>query len=92
MSYKLEEIPNSDTLFMRAHVKLLKKQNFDLADPVPPNIFREHQGAMSTDWNKYSTLEQTRARGNPNLNGVIGMKLGDVRNIPPLEVIHTYCD
>ena len=44
---------------------------------------------MSTDWNKYSTLEQTRARGNPSLNGVIGMNVGDVRNIPPLEVIHT---
>lgn len=45
---------------------------------------------MSTDWSKYSTPEETQQRArDPELNGVIEMNVGNVREIPPLEVKHT---
>ncbi len=88
MNYKIENIPNEDSLYMRAHIAILKNQDYILTDPVPPNIFREHKGSMSADWSEHSTPEETRARKDPELNGVVGMNVGDVRDIPPLEVKH----
>lgn len=45
---------------------------------------------MSTDWAKYSTPEESRNRANrPEDNGVVEMRVGDVRAIPGLTVEHT---
>ena len=88
MKHKPEELPDYHSLYMRVHIALLKKRNYNLTDDVPPNIFREHRGSMSTDWCKYSSPEETRARKDPNSNGVIGMNVGEVKNIPPLLVKH----
>jgi hypothetical protein len=54
-----------------------------------PSAFREHEGGMSTDWAKYRTPAQTLAAARiPNDNGVIGLIVGRVRQIP-LQVTHT---
>jgi hypothetical protein len=79
-----ESVPDADRLFMRVHVALVTDGN------VRPNVFREHDGAMSTDWEKYSTAEQTRDRGRePSKNGVIALVAGVVRSIEDLEVRHS---
>ena len=85
-----EEIPNAGKLFMRVHVRQLLK------DKLHPGIFRPHRGrstdspaGMSTDWEKYSTAEQTRNRHpNPESNGVISLIAGIIRSIEGLRVQH----
>jgi len=52
-------------------------------------IFREHQGAMSVDWERYSTPSETRNRHpDPNSVGVITLGAGAVRSIDGMEVRH----
>lgn len=85
MPWESEEIPNTDLLFMRVHRTYLD------ADGTPlPGAFRDHNGGMSTDWNKYSTALETlnRAR-DPSVNAVISMNVGDVREIPRQVVQHS---
>jgi hypothetical protein len=59
-----------------------------------PGIFREHAAppvppAISVDWERYSTAEQTRSRArNPEKNGVVAFVARDVRAIPGMEVMH----
>jgi hypothetical protein len=45
---------------------------------------------MSTDWEKYSSAEETQARSkNPKDNAVISMISGEVGKVPGLVVEHT---
>jgi hypothetical protein len=64
---------------------------------LQPGVFQDKkgdppqhsEGGMSTDWEKYSTPQQTRERAkNPADNAVIGLPVGPVTKIP-LEVKHT---
>jgi hypothetical protein len=78
-----EQIPVHAKLYMRAHKVFL--YNGELA----PGVFRDHQGGMSTEWDKYSTPDEVRARcKKPLENGIIEMTAGDVIGIP-LTVSHT---
>jgi hypothetical protein len=78
-----EHIPEPDRLFMRVHVKLLPTRQ------LHAGIFRERLGAMSVDWERYSSAEDTRGRApNPDENGVIALITGDVRRIEGLSVEH----
>ncbi|MHA1783818.1 MAG: hypothetical protein ACTSVY_09220 [Candidatus Helarchaeota archaeon] len=89
MIWESEEIPNKDFLFMRAHINNLIDLNSLPPKGPHPNIFREHGGAMSTDWDKYSTAEETRGRkGHPELYQVVKLNVGEVREIEPLMVKH----
>ena len=87
-SWESEEIPDEDSLLMRVH------QNYmdDEGEPIPA-AFRNHpskNGGMSTDWERYSTPEQTRARARqPGANIVIAILTRAVRSIPNQLVIHT---
>jgi hypothetical protein len=68
---------------MRVHVKSLTERQ------LHPGIFRERQGAMSVDWERYSSAEDTRGRAlSPDENGVIALVTGDVRRIEGLSVEH----
>jgi hypothetical protein len=80
----IEHIPGPERLFMRVHVDLVRTRQ------LHPGIFREHDGAISVDWEKYSRAEDTRGRGQslPNENGVIALVTGDVRRIEGLSVEH----
>jgi len=91
LPWDIEDIPDADALYMRIH-------NADIdADGEPmPRAFRLRkdkdgvpEAGMSTDWNKYSTAEQSRQRARvPNDNAIISMNVGDVRSIPDQKVEH----
>ena len=79
-----EEIPDSHRLFMRVHVNGL------LEGELHPGVFREIDGSISTDWEKYSTAEKSRNRATqPEKNGVIALIAGGVRRIEGLAVRHS---
>jgi hypothetical protein len=79
----IENIPDPDRLFMRVANGWLPSRI------LHPGIFRETGGAVSVDWEKYSTAEQTRYRArNPSQFGVIALVAGKVRKIEGLSVQH----
>jgi hypothetical protein len=54
-----------------------------------PGVFRENEGAISLDWSKYATANQTRYRAfRPENNGIIALVAGQVRSISGLSVDH----
>ena len=78
-----EDIPNAASVFMRIHRRWAPNGE------ALPGAFRDHAGGMSVDWDKYSTPEETRARGRlPSENGVIGTGVGAIRTIEGLSVEH----
>ncbi len=81
----IEHIPDPDRIFMRMH-----EGGLTVTRQFHPGIFREHDGAMSVDWEKYSSAKETRSRAkkNPGQNGVIALVAGDVRGIEGLSVEH----
>lgn len=95
--WTVEEIQNDDTLFMRVHKNL-----FDPTGEVLPSAFRNHgdpsdssrEPGMSTDWQKYSSAEDCRARvrvvgKDPDNYGVVRLPVGPIRQIPEQRVAHT---
>lgn len=83
--WPVEEIPDCDSLFYRVLVAALR------ADRKPhPGVFSENKGSMSTDWGKYSTARETRARpGSPEKFAVLAMIVGKIREIDGLKVRHS---
>ena len=84
-----EAIPDGDHLFVRVHRQWLRKNG-----SVAPGFFKnrpdERTGAMSTDWSKYSTPDETRVRAKkPHDNAVGRLIVVDVRAIPEQMVVHT---
>jgi hypothetical protein len=82
----VEQIPNEDRLFYRIH------KSYVVDGEVVPGAFQERgEGAergMSTDWEKYSTAEETRQHSKiPADNGIAAFLAGAVRAID-LEVSH----
>jgi hypothetical protein len=66
----------------------------NLGDDGTPNVgaFRDHCGGMSTDWNKYSSAQETLNRARvPGHNAIIEMNVEDVRSIPHQSVQHSPC-
>jgi hypothetical protein len=81
--WPVESIPSGDTIYRRAH-----KQKFKNGE-AQPSAFELTDG-MSTDWEKYSTAQQARQRAaKPIANGVVSLRVGDVREISPLTVDHS---
>lgn len=85
-----EPIPDDERLFMRVHKQYLKPNRVSI------HCFRNHvdeqsgRPGMSTDWSKYATAEECRARARrPSDNGVIELRVGQVRQIPGQTVEHT---
>jgi hypothetical protein len=71
-----EAIPDADFLYLRVPRRSWIENKLA--------VFRDHEGAMSTDWEKYSTPEETRqrARRNPADYGVLRMECRLVRSVP----------
>jgi hypothetical protein len=85
--WESEDIPDDAILYMRIH-----KNNLKSGHPIINNVFRlrPNEIGMSTDWDKYSTPQETRKRAkNPLDNAVIALSVGEVRRIPNQEVIHS---
>ncbi|MBW4618834.1 MAG: hypothetical protein KME17_05685 [Cyanosarcina radialis HA8281-LM2] len=88
--WESEDIPNTDRLFMRVH-----SQNIDENGKLKPGAFRNLPkdlpgSGMSTDWEKYSTPEETQKRARkPSENAVIQLVCEEVRQVPGQTVTHT---
>jgi hypothetical protein len=81
--WAVEEIPNDHFLFMRIHANWLKHGE-------PLGAFKDIEGGMSTDWEKYSTAQQARDRARkPNENGVVKLNVGKIRELQDMSVVHT---
>jgi hypothetical protein len=81
--WKIEEIPGAARVFYRVHIRQL------VDNELHPGIFREQNGSMSLDWERYSTSFESRNRAmEPALNGIVALIASTVRSIEPLQVIH----
>jgi hypothetical protein len=86
--WPVEEIPDDDALYMRVHRQWIKPDGS--LWPVSSKNRPDDSGGMSTDWDRYSTPEETRSRGRrPADNAVIAMNVGAVRAIPEQSVVHS---
>jgi hypothetical protein len=84
LSFPVEEIPDADPVFMRAHCNLLRDGE------IVPGVFRAHDAGMSVDWSKYATPEDTRLRARKPLdNAVIALIVGEIRAKVGLAVHHS---
>lgn len=85
MTWPSEEILDADDTYYRVH------QNIVPNGELRPAIFREQEGSMSVDWGKYSTPEETRARGRSEASayGVVTLVAGEIRSIEGMEVDHS---
>jgi hypothetical protein len=82
--WPVEQIPNTDTLYMRVHRSFVTDGDFDMG------VFRDQDGGMSTEWGKYATPTDVRNRSkNPADNGVIEMIVADIISISGLTVQHS---
>jgi hypothetical protein len=83
--WPVENIPDEDRLFLRVHVNDVRASGGKLH----PGVFREQQGAMSVDWEEYSTAEESRNRaGHPERVGILALVAGGVRSVDELTVLH----
>jgi hypothetical protein len=89
-----EEIPDADSLYMRVH------RNDVVYGELKPGVFCNRPDptrptrppAMSTDWSRFATPDDTRNRAEssaPHDNGVISLNVGKVRGIYGQRVEHT---
>jgi len=86
MTWPIEIIPDSDFLYRRIHSSILiSSQN---ENDIPPFAFKDNNG-ISTDWNKYSTPEESQYRASePEKNGIIQIKVALIRLYKNLTIVH----
>ncbi len=86
LEWPVEEIPDGDSVFMRAH-----RDYFHPDGNLLPVVFQAHGEGMSVNWDKYASTEDTRkqARKDPDANAVISMPVIGIRQIDELKVEHT---
>jgi hypothetical protein len=84
LAFPIEEIPDADSVFLRVHKDFMRDGD------VQPGAFREQDGAMSVDWNKYASKEDAKRRARiPADNAVVSLIVGGIRKIDDLDVKHT---
>lgn len=87
-SWPVEAIPDTEALHMRVHRQWIKPDG-----TVRPTCFKnrpDDRGGMSTDWERYSSPDETRQRARrPDDNAIIMLNTGQVRLIPGQRVSHS---
>jgi hypothetical protein len=78
--YPIEYIDDNSKLYYRVYKSFYKKGK------LKPDVFRElgegEQKSMSTDWEKYSTPEESRRRAKtPEDNGIVHFISGKLRSL-----------
>jgi hypothetical protein len=82
--WPIEEIPNADSVFMRAHRTYFK------SGELAPGVFQAHDGGMSVNWDKYASADDTKQQAaRPDDNAVISFLVAAIRAIKDLDVTHT---
>lgn len=74
-----ETIADAHHLYRRVHRKLV-----NATGGIRAGAFTDHVGAMSTDWDKYSSPEETRSRVSGIASGefaVVALPVGGVRGL-----------
>jgi len=87
--WPVEEIPDDDSLYRRVHRVHWRR---DSKEPIEPGAFKNYpkgSDGMSVDWARYSTPQETRARGKPDENAVVQLVAGEVRMLQTQQVEHT---
>lgn len=82
-----EDIPDDSYLYVYVHCQWIRNGR------VVPGFFKnrpdEETGAMSTDWCKYSTPDETQVRARkPTLNGVGKLLVESIRKIGEQTAVH----
>lgn len=81
--WPVETIPSVDQVFMRVHKSFYPNARLN------PGVFRDHEGGMSVDWDRYSTAEEAHRRCRITAdNGIVSMPVGGIRGIQGLSVQH----
>ena len=85
LGWPIEEIPDADSVFMRAH------QDYFRDGELQPGVFKPHGKGMSVNWDRYASAEGTKKQANKNRdhNAVISMPVVEIRKIDDLRVEHT---
>ena len=84
LRWPIEEIPDADSVFMRAH------QDYFRNGELQPGVFQPHGKGMSVNWDRYASAEGTKQQArNPEDNAVISMPVVKIRKIDDLRVEHT---
>src|SRR5947208_1595655 len=82
--WEIEFIPDPDHLYMRVNQVHIRADG-----TIRPGAFQDHEGGMSTDWDKYASAEDTLKNArDPKVNAVVSMNVGEVRSIPGQSVQH----
>jgi hypothetical protein len=81
--YPKEQIPNEASLYYRIH------KTYIIDNEIIPGAFQSKIDGMSTDWDKYSTPQQSLALSkNPADNGIVKFSVGLIRQQPSMDVEH----
>ena len=84
LMWPVEEIPNADSVYMRAHRMYFRSGGLAVG------VFQAHEGGMSVNWEKYASAQETKQQAaRPGDNAVIGFLVGAIRAIKDLNVKHT---
>jgi len=82
-NFPKEPIPNQSNLFYRIH------KTFIVDNEIIPGAFQSKIDGMSTDWDKYSTPEQSLALSKvPSDNGIVRFSVELIRQQPSMGVEH----
>jgi hypothetical protein len=82
-NYPKEPIPDSSNLFYRIH------KSFIIDGDIIPGAFQCKIDGMSTDWDRYSTAEQSLALSKiPSDNGIVKLSVRSIRQYPSMDVDH----
>lgn len=84
MTIESESIPDSDLLW-----RWVPRNKINSKARPTPAAFKEHGTGMSTDWNKYSTAEESRRRSpRPSDFGIARFCVANIRALT-LTVAHS---
>jgi hypothetical protein len=89
VDWPVEVIPDGGGLFLRVLDINVSPDGSLMPGAIRPTL---SDGALSLDWDKYSTPEETRGRAKnnpPERYGVVEFQAGAVRSIDGLSVEHT---
>ena len=85
LRWPIEEIPDADSVFMRAH------RDYFRDGELQPGVFKPHGKGMSVNWDRYASPDQTKKQASKNRdhNAVISMPVVEIRKIDDFRVEHT---
>jgi len=85
---KVEIIPDNDKLFRRIHISLYNEKKRKFSEPAFMVRDRRNEKALSVNWEKYASAEQTSYDPYTKKNFCVGGIIARIPRKLNLEVIH----